>query len=728
MKNNPLHGLSVESRHQTILIAAVVVVGITSIVTQIVFLREFLSVFCGNELIIGIVMANWMVLTAAGAFLGKYAERVNDRFSLLGLLIALLGILPPVTVFFIRFMRNILFDTGSMPDILQIIFASFLFLAPFCLISGFSFTVTAVLSSEERRENRIPQAYSWEAVGSAAGGLAFSIGYFYSIQTFERLFFLLLITMVTAYFISLCGRSNGIKILIISAALLLLVFGRSVDLEKITVGYIMKGQNVLYYDDTPYGTLTVTEQGNQYNFYENNILLFSTDDPASGEESVHYAMLQHPRPEHVLLVSGGISGTTGEILKYNVATIDYVELNPALFQIGQKFTKNLSDPRIHVIPRDGRLFIRSTNSKYDVVLINLPDPVTAQINRYYTTEFYSDVKRILKPGGVIGLSLSASADYMNEEAKEVRSTLYSTLRAHFSDILIVPGLRDYFIAADSPLTIRIAHSVMSRGLNNLYVNPYYIDDDLLEQRREQIEQSLYLNASVNSDFRPVSYYRQLLLWLRSFDINYWLILIVFVGLVIYSLTRTNVITYGMFTAGFAGSAVEIVLLLAFQVLYGYVYQMIGFLIAIFMGGLAIGALLRRKVLSTVTVNAYMYIQILLGICIAAIPLVLYILQGSDIGTGVLYLAFALPTFIVACLVGVEFSTAAELQRGSYSKIVSYLYGFDLIGSAVGALLVTAFLIPLLGISVVCFIIAAVVLSSAVVSFLNRRSYMIFPAT
>jgi len=727
VKNDTLHGRSVESHHQTILIAAVVVVGIASIVTQIVFLREFLTVFCGNELIIGIVMANWMVLTAAGAFLGKYAERVHDRFSLLGLLIALLGILPPVTVFFIRFMRNILFDTGSMPDILQIIFASFLFLAPFCLISGFSFTVTAVLLSELKKENRIPHAYSWEAVGSVAGGLAFSIGYFYSIQTFERLFFLLLITMVTAYFISLCGRSNGLKILTISAALLLLVFGRSVDLEKITVGYIMKGQNVLYYDDTPYGTLTVTEQGNQYNFYENNVLLFSTDDPASGEESVHYAMLQHPRPEHVLLVSGGISGTTGEILKYNVATIDYVELNPALFQIGQKFTKNLSNPRIHVIPRDGRLFIRSTNSKYDVVLINLPDPVTAQINRYYTTEFYSDVKRILQPGGVVGLSLSSSADYMNEEAKQVRSILYSTLRAHFSNILIVPGLRDYFIASDSLLTIHIAHSVMSRGLNNLYVNPYYIDDDLLEQRSERIEQSLYRNAPVNADFRPVSYYRQLLLWLRSFDINYWLLLIVSVGLVIYSLTRTNVITYGMFTAGFAGSAVEIVLLLAFQVLYGYVYQMIGFLIAIFMGGLAVGALLRRKVLSTVTVNAYMYIQILLGICIAAILPVLYFLQGSVISTGMLYLAFAVPTFIVACLVGIEFSAAAELQRGSYSKIVSYLYGFDLIGSAVGALLVTAFLIPLLGISIVCFIVAAVVLSSAVVSFINHRRYIIFPS-
>ena len=45
--------------------------GFTAIITQIILLREFLTVFYGNELIIGIVLTNWMVLTAIGAGIGR---------------------------------------------------------------------------------------------------------------------------------------------------------------------------------------------------------------------------------------------------------------------------------------------------------------------------------------------------------------------------------------------------------------------------------------------------------------------------------------------------------------------------------------------------------------------------------------------------------------------------------------------------------------------------------
>jgi hypothetical protein len=51
--------------------------GSTTIIAQILLLREFLTVFNGNELVIGVVLANWMVLTGIGAYLGKYPIRVN---------------------------------------------------------------------------------------------------------------------------------------------------------------------------------------------------------------------------------------------------------------------------------------------------------------------------------------------------------------------------------------------------------------------------------------------------------------------------------------------------------------------------------------------------------------------------------------------------------------------------------------------------------------------------
>lgn len=52
--------------------------GISSIVAQILLMREFLVSFLGNELTLGVILANWMILEATGAFvLGRSVERAK---------------------------------------------------------------------------------------------------------------------------------------------------------------------------------------------------------------------------------------------------------------------------------------------------------------------------------------------------------------------------------------------------------------------------------------------------------------------------------------------------------------------------------------------------------------------------------------------------------------------------------------------------------------------------
>ena len=52
-------------------------IGFTTLVAQIIFLRDFISVYNGNELIVGIILANWMFTTAIGAYLGKFIKKTN---------------------------------------------------------------------------------------------------------------------------------------------------------------------------------------------------------------------------------------------------------------------------------------------------------------------------------------------------------------------------------------------------------------------------------------------------------------------------------------------------------------------------------------------------------------------------------------------------------------------------------------------------------------------------
>jgi spermidine synthase len=470
--------------------------------------------------------------------------------------------------------------------------------------------------------------------------------------------------------------------------------------------------------------LTVTKQADQKKFYENNVLLFSTNDVAANEEAVHYAMIQHPHPKYVLLISGGISGITQEILKYNIDRIDYVEINPWLIDIGMRYTSALANKKIKVVNEDARLYIRNTSEHYDVALINLPDPGTAQINRYYTVEFFQDLKRKLNKDAVISTSLLASTDYLSDEARQINSIMYNTLKTEFKNILIVPGLKTYFLASDNDLHIDIARMIEKSRINNSYVNQYYLDDQILKQRSSYIENNIEKTTTINKDFTPFSYYRQLLYWLSYFKFSPWiftaLCAVVFVILVL----KLNAISLGIFTGGFAASSIEVLLLIAFQIIYGNVYQITGIIITIFMAGLAVGIFFGNRMLTKVNMNDYIKIQLSIGVYAVLLPFVFLFLHTASIHSAIIHGVFFLITSVIAILIGMEFFIASRLQRGAVSSIASKLYSIDLIGSAFGALIVSAYLIPLLGIINVCFIIALLNFTSGMISFMKRKNFLL----
>ena len=148
------------------------------------------------------------------------------------------------------------------------------------------------------------------------------------------------------------GRSRD------GAAALLAVMA-TFDLDDLSRRLEYAGQDVIYHGLSPYGSLVVTKSAGQLNFIENGAPLFSTQNVGTGEETVHYAMAQRPNARRVLLISGGVSGTLQEILKYPVETVDYVELDPLILEVARRYLpESLADPRIHLINTDGRLYVR----------------------------------------------------------------------------------------------------------------------------------------------------------------------------------------------------------------------------------------------------------------------------------------------------------------------------------------------------------------------------------
>ena len=67
------------NKREKLLFFSITALGISSIITQIILIREFLSVFSGNELVFGIILANWLLLTGIGAYIGKYSDQIKEK-------------------------------------------------------------------------------------------------------------------------------------------------------------------------------------------------------------------------------------------------------------------------------------------------------------------------------------------------------------------------------------------------------------------------------------------------------------------------------------------------------------------------------------------------------------------------------------------------------------------------------------------------------------------------
>jgi len=699
---------------------ALLAVGCTSIVTQTVMLREFLAVFAGNELIIGIVLANWMILTGTGALLGRRADRIQ-RASVLPALLLLGAVLPLITVVVLRCLRALVFPPGSLIGIVESIYGSFLLLAPYCLAGGFLFSLLAQRLSGDRRGNRIAEAYALEAAGSIAGGVAFNLVGVFFLTTFQLLFLLSLVNLGSAFLLirHVGGRSTGYGVFV--PASLLLVALVSLDVDRMTRQLMFGDQPILYARDTPFGNLVVTRQGEQVSFFENGALLFSTGDVTAAEEGVHYAMIQHPAPTRVLVISGWMSGIGREVGKYGVRQIDYVETNPSVIEAEVRYSHVPGDEKIHVINEDARRYLHHCEQTYDMVLVNLPDPSTAQMNRYYTVEFFRELKKHLGKGGVMSTGLLPAAEYLGPDARLVTSSIVNTLRASFGHVLIVPGNRNFFIASDGDLSLDMCHKIAARHVPTTYVNDNYVDDQLLARRSNQIAGALDASVDLNRDFSPVAYYQQIRYWLSYFSFNPWLPA-AFAGVVLLAvLYMANPVSFGLLTGGLTASAVEVVLLLSFQILYGYVYLATGIIITVFMTGLAAGSCygFRRK--TPAGIGAYAAMQALLGVSCMLLPAGLSMLKDVKNDPAV-YAAFALMTLAAGVCVGAEFSMASKLVKGAASAVAASLYGIDLAGSAIGALMVSAYMVPLLGVAKTSGVLGLTSLLGALVSVLGRRRW------
>ena len=521
-------------------LAVLMLIGFTSVIAQIVLMRELMVVFCGNEMSLGLMLACWLLWTAIGSSgLGRLVSRTLQPRRLMALLEVLVAVSLPVAIFLARASKS---TFQSVPgEILgpgPMILTSLVVLSAFCLLSGGLFAVGSRLIAQEASTSTqagTSNVYLLEALGSGLGGILASLLLIRYLTSFQTAALLCLLNFWGAASLTIRSlpwrRLTGLALL---GTFTLLVFPFGCPwLEKTSLKRLWSGFDLLAARNSVYGNLAVVQTEGTRSLFENGLVAFNVPDPAAAEEAVHFALLQHPAPKSLLLIGGGVNGSLSQALQHpSLERIDYVELDPAVLDLAQEYFPEewaalRADPRVHVHNTDGRLFLRTTNLRFDILIVNLPEPQTAQLNRFYTLEFFQEAASKLTPTGVFSFQLKASEDYISPDLAEFLRCIDKTLRQAFPEVTTIPGDTVHYLAAaragslttDSQELIR---RLRARNIRTSYVREYYLPYRLMPDRMLDLESQIRPAAQtrINRDFTPVAYYFDVALWSTRFNTAY----------------------------------------------------------------------------------------------------------------------------------------------------------------------------------------------------------------
>jgi len=165
----------------------VIATGISSVVTQLLIIREFLAQFQGNEFIIALILFNWLFLGGLGTIL---AHRITQRFwqptvNRLGRLSLLLAGLPAVQILAIRELRDVFFIHGTSVGFYPTLAYTFFTIAPYCLVLGFVLPYSLFVIQRENPDFPGARIYIIDNLGDVSGGALFSFALVYLVTPLQ---------------------------------------------------------------------------------------------------------------------------------------------------------------------------------------------------------------------------------------------------------------------------------------------------------------------------------------------------------------------------------------------------------------------------------------------------------------------------------------------------------------------------------------------------------------
>tara|TARA_B100000795_G_scaffold224725_1_gene180223 strand:- start:645 stop:3005 length:2361 start_codon:yes stop_codon:yes gene_type:complete len=280
----------------------------------------------------------------------------------------------------------------------------YFFLILIFIFNAMAFVPLGHLVSNLMSQQEKLKSYSWNLLGSLSGIILFSI--MSLMWTPPSLWFL-----VGFIFIFFLQKKDLVNMAFSGISLIVIMFLFAIPKS-------------VYKDDiySPYQIISV-EHGAKNLAIKASNLWFQTphDFTVDGWSSylVPFKVFKKT-PQNVLVVGSGTGNDVAYALTQNVKSIDAVEIDPVIIELGKKYhpQKPYDSKKVQVIQNDARNFIQHTNKKYDLIIYGLLDSHTSlsgkggiRLDSYvYTVNAFKEARKILSDDGYISLSFSVSIE------------------------------------------------------------------------------------------------------------------------------------------------------------------------------------------------------------------------------------------------------------------------------------------------------------------------------
>ncbi|MGD8969607.1 MAG: spermine synthase, partial [Anaerolineae bacterium] len=341
---------------------AIMAMGFSGLVAEILLLRELLIVFSGNELSIGIITANWLILEALGCYLlGGKAEKSKNSLEAFAVISILFSFSLFIAVFLTRILKRVIgISIGESIGLLPMFYSSFLILLPVGVLHGALFTFSCRIYSmfSGQDASSAGRVYAYETVGTIIGGIVCTYLFIPYLNSFQVSSGLAVLNSVGCLVLLAPYRRAGLlqkAVLAMLGALLFLsgyvvLAGLGDRLHQVSIRAQWKNHNLVHYQNSRYCNICVIENQGQYIFFQDGIPTVMTPipDSPSVEEFVHLPLLAHPEPRRLLILSGGAGGVIHEALRHpSIEAIEYAELDPLLLDLFRRFPTPLTESELN---------------------------------------------------------------------------------------------------------------------------------------------------------------------------------------------------------------------------------------------------------------------------------------------------------------------------------------------------------------------------------------------